>query len=56
MASCERIKGKEQWSQFRGHSGDGIIKSTSTPISWSENTNIVWQTPIHDRGWSSPVI
>ena len=56
IASCERITGKEQWSQFRGHNGDGIIKSTSTPISWSENTNIVWQTSIHDRGWSSPVI
>ena len=56
VASCLVIEANEQWSQFRGHFGNGIIKSTSAPINWSENTNIDWKTPIHDRGWSSPVI
>ena len=56
VASCVVIEANEQWSQFRGHYGNGIIKSTSAPINWSENTNIDWKTPIHDRGWSSPVI
>ena len=56
VASCLIIEANEQWSQFRGHYGNGIIKSTSAPINWSENTNIDWKTPIHDRGWSSPVI
>ena len=56
VASCVVIEANEQWSQFRGHFGNGIIKSTSAPINWSENTNIDWKTPIHDRGWSSPVI
>ncbi len=26
------------------------------PLTWSETENIAWKTPIHDRGWSSPVI
>ena len=56
VASCLVIEANEQWSQFRGHFGNGIIKSTSAPINWSENRNIDWKTPIHDRGWSSPVI
>ena len=56
LATCLVIEANEQWSQFRGHFGNGIIKSTSAPINWSENTNIDWKTPIHDRGWSSPVI
>ena len=56
LASCIVIEANEQWSQFRGHYGNGIIKSTSAPINWSDNTNIDWKTPIHDRGWSSPVI
>ena len=56
VASCGIIEANEQWSQFRGPYGNGIIKSTSAPINWSENTNIDWKTPIHDRGWSSPVI
>ena len=56
VVSYRVIEANEQWSQFRGHYGNGIIKSTSAPINWSENTNIDWKTPIHDRGWSSPVI
>ena len=56
LALCLVIEANEQWSQFRGHYGNGIIKSTSAPINWSDNTNIDWKTPIHDRGWSSPVI
>ena len=56
LASCPVIEANEQWSQFRGHYGNGIIKSTSAPINWSDDTNIDWKTPIHDRGWSSPVI
>ena len=56
LALCPVIEANEQWSQFRGHYGNGIIKSTSAPINWSDNTNIDWKTPIHDRGWSSPVI
>lgn len=56
LALCPVIEANEQWSQFRGHYGNGIIKSTSAPINWSDDTNIDWKTPIHDRGWSSPVI
>ena len=26
------------------------------PVRWSEKENIVWKTPIHDKGWSSPVV
>ena len=47
---------KDQWSQFRGSQGNGYISQTSAPVSWNETENVVWKTPIHDRGWSSPVI
>jgi outer membrane protein assembly factor BamB len=46
----------ETWNQFRGPSGQGISTSKSLPTKWSENENVVWKTPIHDRGWSSPII
>jgi outer membrane protein assembly factor BamB len=26
------------------------------PVEWSETQNVKWETPIHDRGWSSPVV
>lgn len=47
---------EESWWQFRGPSGDGHTRSTNLPLQWDESTNVVWKTPIHDRGWSSPVV
>ena len=44
------------WPQFRGPSGDGHALASNLPLTWSETNNIVWKTPIHDSGWSSPVI
>src|SRR5215831_12796423 len=46
----------EDWPQFRGPHGDGHADSRGLPLTWGENRNVIWKTPIHDRGWSSPVI
>ncbi len=46
----------ENWPQFRGPDGTGHSDARGLPVRWSESGNIVWKTPIHDRGWSSPVI
>jgi outer membrane protein assembly factor BamB len=48
--------GEENWPEFRGPSGDGHADAANLPITWSESEHIRWKTPIHDRGWSSPVI
>lgn len=44
------------WPQFRGPTGDGHSTARRLPLTWSETQNVVWKTPIHDLGWSSPVI
>jgi outer membrane protein assembly factor BamB len=46
----------ERWNQFRGPSGQGISNAQSVPTQWSDNENVAWKTPVHDRGWSSPII
>jgi hypothetical protein len=46
----------DNWPQFRGPSGDGHASARDLPTEWSESKNIRWKTPIHDKGWSSPVI
>lgn len=46
----------ENWPQFRGPRANNHSDSTDLPITWSETENVVWKTPIHGRGWSSPVI
>jgi len=49
----------EDWPEFRGPTGDGVYPG-KLPLRWSEtNTTregILWKTPIHDKGWSSPIV
>ena len=45
-----------QWPQFRGPDGNGIARTANPPLSWSEDKNVRWKTPIHGRAWSSPVV
>ena len=51
-----RNMANENWPELRGPSGDGHSDSQGLPLTWSETKNIAWRTPIHDFGWSSPVI
>lgn len=46
----------DDWPQFRGPEGTGHSGAKGLPLEWSETKNVVWKTPIHDRGWSSPVV
>ena len=46
----------DSWPQFRGPAGNGHSEARDLPLNWSETQNVAWKTPIHDRGWSSPVI
>ena len=46
----------DNWPQFRGPSGDGRSDGQGLPIVWDESTNIRWRTPLHGRGWCSPVV
>jgi outer membrane protein assembly factor BamB len=45
-----------QWPQFRGPDGNGISKTAKPPLSWTEDKNIHWKTPVHGRAWSSPIV
>ena len=47
---------KNNWNQFRGANGDGTTIATDLPIEFNEDKNIRWKTPIHDKGYSSPVV
>ncbi len=46
----------DHWPQFRGPNGGGHSASSKLPLTWSENQNVKWKTPIHGKAWSSPVI
>jgi outer membrane protein assembly factor BamB len=44
------------WPQFRGPHGDGHADFNKLPITWSAQQNVKWKTPVHGKGWSSPVV
>jgi outer membrane protein assembly factor BamB len=45
----------DNWPQFRGPNGAGTTDATGLAVHWSEGENVRWKTPIHGKGWSSPV-
>ena len=48
--------GAGAWPEFRGPTADGRSPAEGLPLRWSETENVRWKTPIHDRGWSTPVV
>ena len=46
---------QENWPEFRGPTGDGQALGAKLPVEITEE-NVKWKTPIHDKGWSSPVV
>ncbi|TWT82630.1 outer membrane biogenesis protein BamB [Planctomycetes bacterium CA13] len=46
----------ENWPQWRGPSGDGIVGETALPIAWSEQTGVKWKCPLPQWGDSTPAI
>jgi outer membrane protein assembly factor BamB len=50
------ISQQNSWTHFRGNDLNGIANVDLAPIKWSSDSNIVWKTEIHDKGWSSPVV
>jgi outer membrane protein assembly factor BamB len=55
LSACPARAG-ETWPQFRGPGGAGHADATGLPVHWGEKVNVAWKTPIHDKGWSSPVV
>lgn len=49
-------KQNTDWRFYRGTDLNGVSLNKELPLTWSENENVVWKTPIHGQGSSSPVI
>lgn len=56
LASFGELSADDNWPGLHGPRHNGHSDSTGLPLEWSETKNVVWKTPIHDSGWSSPVV
>lgn len=44
------------WSQWRGPSGQGLVKGTNYVDKWSSTENVRWRTAVPGLGHSSPIV
>lgn len=46
----------DNWTHWRGDSGNGVSNDANPPTEWSDTKNVKWKVPISGRGSGSPVI
>lgn len=46
----------ENWPMWRGANGDGTCAESGLPETWSTTENVLWKTPLPERGNSTPVV
>lgn len=46
----------EDWTEFRGPTGQGHSTATGLPAEWSQTKNIRWGVDMAGEGWSSPIV
>lgn len=47
--------GAENWTEFRGPTGQGHSKAQHLPSEWSATNQVAWKQSLPGAGWSSPV-
>lgn len=46
----------EDWPEFRGPTGQGLVTKGELPTTWGKDKNIAWKQAIPGKGWSSPIV
>lgn len=46
----------QEWPQFRGPEGQGVVGELNLPDEFGEETNLRFKIPVPGKGWSSPVV
>lgn len=46
----------DNWPEWRGPVGDGLVKDAGYPLAWSPDRNVLWETELPAPGNSSPVL
>src|SRR5437773_6288960 len=46
----------DNWPQFRGPAGDGVVAEAKHPEQWSADEHVAWKAEIPGIGWSQPIV
>ncbi len=44
------------WTEFRGPTGQGIVRDGKVPLEWAPGRNVTWKQDVAGTAWSSPVV
>ncbi len=56
LFSAGQPVGAENWTEFRGPTGQGYSTEKNIPARWSDTENVRWKMAVPGIGWSSPVV
>lgn len=54
-AVCHEVNA-DDWRQFRGPNGNGVVEEVKLPESWGMDANIKWKVGVPGEGWSAPIV
>jgi outer membrane protein assembly factor BamB len=46
----------ENWPQFRGPTGAGLVSEQKFPAEWGNDKNVAWKVEVPGAAWSQPVV
>ncbi len=46
----------EDWPQFRGPTGTGVVTDAKPPAEWSAEKNVRWKVAVAGVAWSCPIV
>jgi outer membrane protein assembly factor BamB len=46
----------EDWTEYRGPTGQGLYAGKGLATEWSDTKNVAWKEAIPGKGWSSPIV
>lgn len=46
----------QNWPQFRGPNGNGVVEKLAHPLEWGKDNNVAWSVDVPGGGLSSPII
>ncbi len=50
------VPSEARWPAFRGGTRAGVVEEKGLPTTWSPTKNVVWNTDLPGKGWSSPIV
>jgi outer membrane protein assembly factor BamB len=56
LSGASGLFAQTNWTYYRGSNLDAVSSNRNLPLKWSETENVIWKTPIHGKGASSPVV